>query len=62
MDELLSGERIDEEERISLFARMRLVRAFSSVEGRRLCVIARLLALSILGMLIVFSVCFLLRF
>uniref|UniRef100_F1KQ87 Syntaxin-binding protein 5 n=1 Tax=Ascaris suum TaxID=6253 RepID=F1KQ87_ASCSU len=48
MDELLSGERIDEEERISLFARMRLVRAFSSVEGRRLCVIARLLALSIL--------------
>ncbi|KHN86002.1 E3 ubiquitin-protein ligase HUWE1 [Toxocara canis] len=48
VDEVLLGEKVSEEERISLCARMRLVRAFCTVEGRRMCVVARLLALSVL--------------
>ncbi|VDN37010.1 unnamed protein product [Gongylonema pulchrum] len=48
MGQLLSGQRIIEEERASLIARLRLVRSFSTVRGRQLIIIARLLASSIL--------------
>ncbi|VDN03027.1 unnamed protein product [Thelazia callipaeda] len=45
---LLSNKVIEENERASLIARLRLVRSFNTSRGRRLSVIARLLSLSIL--------------
>lgn len=49
LEHLLSGKRIEEDERASFIARLRLVRSFNTSRGRRLSIIARLLSLSILG-------------
>lgn len=49
LEQLLGGKKIEEDERASFIARLRLVRSFNTSRGRRLSVIARLLSLSILG-------------
>lgn len=56
LEKFLAGEKVDEEERVSLAARLRLIRAFNTMDGRRLCVIARLLSVSVVGMLWDFTV------
>ncbi|VDK86830.1 unnamed protein product, partial [Litomosoides sigmodontis] len=48
LEHLLSGKRIEEDERASFIARLRLVRSFNTSRGRRLSIIARLLSLSVL--------------
>uniref|UniRef100_A0A915PL16 HECT-type E3 ubiquitin transferase n=1 Tax=Setaria digitata TaxID=48799 RepID=A0A915PL16_9BILA len=48
LEHVLSGKRIEEDERASFIARLRLVRSFNTSRGRRLSIIARLLSLSIL--------------
>ncbi|KAL3982881.1 HECT-domain (ubiquitin-transferase) family protein [Acanthocheilonema viteae] len=48
LEHLLSGKKIEEDERASFIARLRLVRSFNTSRGRRLSIIARLLSLSIL--------------
>ncbi|CAG9536021.1 unnamed protein product [Cercopithifilaria johnstoni] len=48
LEHLLSGKKIEEDERVSFIARLRLVRSFNTSRGRRLSIIARLLSLSIL--------------
>ncbi|OZC09116.1 hypothetical protein X798_03863 [Onchocerca flexuosa] len=48
LEHLLSGKRIEEDERASFITRLRLVRSFNTSRGRRLSIIARLLSLSIL--------------
>lgn len=48
LEGIIAGQNIEEEERVSLAARLRVVRSFSDPVGRRLCVIARLLSLSVI--------------
>uniref|UniRef100_A0A1I8EIK7 HECT-type E3 ubiquitin transferase n=1 Tax=Wuchereria bancrofti TaxID=6293 RepID=A0A1I8EIK7_WUCBA len=48
LEHLLSGKNIEEDERASFIARLRLVRSFNTSRGRRFSIIARLLSLSIL--------------